>query len=271
MGFSEQVVFADNSMSNCGDDHCVEAFESTDMQVVDNWFTAAGPDLTRFAVTLSLAGSNVISGNHVQGMFARGIAIRGPFPGDGAPPADINIERNDIRIAGGDLGTGIRMVRFSDSLIANNHVDFMTDSPFTAGIEIRGEVGEFQVYEGGELVFENALFSPARNNIVRNNRVGGAETGLVVDAACVNRFFGNNLQLNQNGAVIGLAGEATFDEPPFLFYQRQGGTGANRYVGNATIVAEAVLGFGTIAGDGYLDCDGDGVSDPNSYSGQTPN
>ena len=49
-----------------------------------------------------------------------------------------------------------------------------------------------------------------------------------------------------------------------------GGTGGNDFRGNSGIVVEDVRVGGTTNGDGYLDCDGDGTTDPNTYSGQGP-
>lgn len=48
------------------------------------------------------------------------------------------------------------------------------------------------------------------------------------------------------------------------------GTGGNDFRGNSGIVVEEAPFGGTGNGDDYLDCDGDGSTDPNTYSGQNP-
>jgi hypothetical protein len=140
---------------------------------------------------------------------------------------------------------------------------------------LSGTVFSVQFFVDGVLVDENERFNPVRNNIVRNNRVTGAETGLLLNAACDNRFFGNNFQLNGTGALFELQnyGNEIFEDPPgtineFIF--AGGGTGGNDFRGNSGIVVEEVRFGGTVNGDGYLDCDGDGTTDPNTFSGQGP-
>lgn len=80
------------------------------------------------------------------------------------------------------------------------------------------------------------------DNAFRNNQISGAAgAGIFLSSACRNDLFGNNLQ--------GHAGDlgAVFDVP----------TGANIMVGNMNVVID----------NGDLDCDGDGVADPNVITG----
>lgn len=81
-------------------------------------------------------------------------------------------------------------------------------------------------------------------NVVRNNRVRDAgQGGMRIRQACGNTFVGN--ELNRAGGF-----GAVFEVS----------TGANTLRGNGNVVFD----------DGDLDCDGDGVSDPNSITGHGP-
>jgi len=74
---------------------------------------------------------------------------------------------------------------------------------------------------------------------IRNNRIAATgSAGLFLTSACGNELIGNDLQ----GSAGGVG--AVFDVP----------TGANIFVGNQNVV---------IDNGGGLDCDGDGVGDPN--------
>jgi hypothetical protein len=81
------------------------------------------------------------------------------------------------------------------------------------------------------------------DNVVRANRISGAgSAGIFLTLACRNELVGNLLE--GNAADVGLAfGTAT---------------GANAYAGNRNLVVD---------NGGALDCDGDGVGDPNILTG----
>lgn len=277
---TEQAVVENNQMRDCGDfDACLTGFENTDLTVRDNALFAEDPgmeELTGTGIQLfGLSGEILIARNLVHGAFRGGMEISKESFGDPLPPAILSVRQNDLRFAGGILASGIRMDGISDSVIEKNHIELFTAGTESNGIELYGTVFSFQFFVDGVLVDENERFDPVRNNIVRNNRVMGAETGLLLNAACDNQFFGNNFQLNETGALFQLQnyGNEIFEEPPgtineFIF--AGGGTGGNDFRGNSGIVVEEVRFGGAINGDGYLDCDGDGTTDPNTYSGQGP-
>ena len=77
-------------------------------------------------------------------------------------------------------------------------------------------------------------------NVLQTNQITGAGVaGIFARSACNNTFLGNALEGNPDGLVL------------------RPSTGANRYVGNRNLVVD----------DGDLDCNGDGVSDPNIITG----
>ncbi|MDH3840279.1 MAG: right-handed parallel beta-helix repeat-containing protein [Chromatiales bacterium] len=277
---TEQAIVENNHMRDCGDfDACLTGFENTDLTVRDNALFAEDPGLEEsFGLGIQLfgiSGEILIARNIVHGAFRSGMVINAESLGDPLPPAILSVRQNDLRFAGGILASGIKMDGINNSIIEKNHIELFTAGTDSTGIELSGTVFSVQFFVDGVLVDENERFNPVRNNIVRNNRVIGAETGLLLNAACDNHFFGNNFQLNGTGALFELQnyGNEIFEDPPgtineFIF--AGGGTGGNDFRGNSGIVVEEVRFGGTVNGDGYLDCDGDGTTDPNTYSGQGP-
>jgi hypothetical protein len=277
---TQQAIVDNNQMRDCGDfDACLTGFENTDLTVRDNALFAEDPGLEELgAIGIELPGVGgeiLIARNIVHGAFRTGMVINAESFGAPMAPAILSVRQNDLRFAGGILASGIRMDGISDSVIEKNHIELFTAGTDSTGIELYGTVFSFQFFVDGVLVDENERFDPVRDNIVRNNRVMGAETGLLLNAACDNQFFGNNFQLNGTGALFELQNyeNEIFEDPPgtineFIF--AGGGTGGNDFRGNSGIVVEEVRFGGAVNGDGYLDCDGDGTTDPNTYSGQGP-
>ena len=92
----------------------------------------------------------------------------------------------------------------------------------------------------GVLLQSNSDPGIMRGVTLANNRIDGTPTGIHVALACANTVVGNNLQkVTDVGAVF----EAT--------------TGANVFRGNGKLVRD----------EGAMDCDGDGLVDPNSVTG----
>ncbi len=277
---TEHSIIENNHLRDCGDfDACLTGFENTDLTVRHNAMFAEAPgdgDSVSSGIELrGIGGEVLVAHNIVHGAFRLGMYLTAESFGTPLPPAILSVRQNDLRFDGGILASGIRMGGISDSVIEKNHIELFTAETESTGIELFGTVVDFQFLVDGVVVDEFERFDPVRNNIVRNNRVMGAETGLLVNAACDNRFFGNNLQFNHTGAAFQLQNyeNEIFEDPPgtineFIF--AGGGTGGNDFRGNSGIVVEEVGFGGTSNGDGYLDCDGDGTTDPNTYSGRGP-
>lgn len=134
---------------------------------------------------------------------------------------------------------GIRLRTGSGHVVEANEVR----GPWANGL-VATEITHSR-FKSNEVVgpsYAGGLFQDAHDNGVSANIIsltGGP--GVVVNGACGNVFLGNNLQLaGTPGLVFGID------------------TGANTYVGNKSVVVD----------NGSLDCDGDGLVDPNVLSGQ---
>jgi hypothetical protein len=133
---------------------------------------------------------------------------------------------------------------------------------------MRGQAGSFAEYDiaSGELLYESVDNAPARNNLIANNRIiGDGIIGVELFEACSNTFVGNNFKGEDVSAVLFQRIEEESEWGPSRYIQQFGGTGANTFVGSATIVEENPVPGVPLAGDGYFDCDGDGIGDPNVY------
>lgn len=185
-----------------------------------------------------------VSGIHVQRLVGASGAI---VPTDGT-----RVEHNYVTTSGpstNPLFGGIRL-RDGSGLVAADNV---VTGPWMNAMSLTALAGgEVSRNELRGPIQEGIALGPNAGSVrisvdglgIRNNRVTEAGiAGLGVRLTCRSVFVGNNLSGNANdqGAVF-------FPE-----------TGANTFVGNGTIVFDT----------GALDCDGDGIPDPNVISGAT--
>jgi hypothetical protein len=276
---SDQASVTGNVIEDCGDNlACLQTFaDSGNVLISDNVLTRTGIDAHGQGILAEAIGFGAVNteirDNQIDGMFEVGIFV----PGDVFDPAasrPVSILRNNIEIAGGIFGEGIRHFGFGGyegGRIEHNRIhllDVPSEAILGGGIVIFGNVFNLQFFDpAGNPIFEFGQFNPLRNYLVANNVVRGGTAGLVADSTCSSAFVGNALQGNDVGAVFGLVGEQ-----PTVFPDGSseiivaGGTGANAFAGNRNSVEEATF-FDSVVGDGYLDCDGNGSSDPNRYAG----
>jgi nitrous oxidase accessory protein NosD len=262
-----------NNFDNCGDSFfaCFDVSDLADTEIVGNLLVQTTDAPFGAAIAASYREALILEGNTIRGNFLDGIIAQNFGFGFPAPaPGSVRILRNDIEIDGGFNGNGIRAssnLNADDGFIEQNRIQLFGQTPAEAseraGIVLTGEVFEVRIIVDGEIVDEFGTFAPLRDYVVANNVVGGGRTGLVVDSVCSSSFIGNALQGNITTAVFGLASQ---DTPPDAIVVL-GGTGANRFVGNGRLIDESTQFGLPVAGDGYIDCDGDGVSDPNVYTG----
>jgi hypothetical protein len=258
----------DNVFSNC-QSYCVgSSLNAQGMRVVDNEFTSFDVPSDGAIRASHLEGpDNMIENNTIQGLFANGIFVSNPH---NSPDARVSILRNEIDIEGGNFGNGIYLDGLSNSSVRQNHIS-IADDLGTWGLLIEGSVYTYEVFIDGELVYTDEGSGPARGNVIANNSVFGGEVGMVVDGACSNSLLGNNLRSTFLATAFSLATTETdwFYEDGALIELvfTVGGTGDNAMAGKSAPTIEFPTGAGAIVGDGYLDCDGDGVSDPNIVSG----
>jgi len=191
-----------------------------------------------------IAAAASISGIHVQRLIGSTGAI---VPTDGT-----RVEQNYVTTSGSSTNAlfgGIRLRDGSDIVAVDNIVTgpWMNSMSLTAmaGGEITRNQLRGAVQEGIAFGLNAGAVAISLDGLaIRNNRVTEAGiAGLGVRLTCRSVFVGNNLSGNANdqGAVFFPA------------------TGANTFVGNGTIVFN----------NGDLDCDGDGIPDPNVISGAT--
>ncbi len=219
--FAENVRFTNNTVTCAPGGECVFVAGGMNPVVSDNQFLATAP----------------FSGIHLQA-DAEGI--------DGA-----RVERNTIvtttPFVGFDFLGAIRVFKASNAVIADNTVvgpwanslglQGLSMSVIT-GNRVKGATLYGMQFSGNPnfptlLMLNNALSS--------NVATGAGAAGIFAGLACDNVFVGNSLQ--GNAGNIGLLLDVT--------------TGANRVVGNGTIVID----------NGSFDCNGDGVNDPNIIAG----
>ena len=222
-------------------DDAVDLFGSEDVQFLHNTVGCGG------SACLLADGSPRahIADNHFEAAgSATGVHLQNGTSGD-------QIERNMIVAtapSGGPVFGAIRLRSGSNVLVADDTVlgpwsnsvaaTELTESRFERN-QLRGAVG----YGIHLSTYGTAVPALMTNNVFRNNRITAAgSAGILAQLACTNQFVGNNLQ--GNAGNVG----AIFDET----------TGANVLVGNQNVV---------IDNGGSLDCNGDGVSDPNIITG----
>jgi nitrous oxidase accessory protein NosD len=269
--FSDQVSVIGNDFEDCGDNFtCVTAVGDGNALISGNALTKTGMEANGIGIEVAMGGDIEIRDNRIDGMFERGLAA----VNFSNPASQVSILRNNIEIAGGPFAEGIS--HFGSGLlggrIEQNRIkllDVPQDAFASTGIVMRGDAFKFQEFDpDGNLVSEFESFALLRNYRVANNVISGARVGILADATCSSAFVGNALAGNQTGAVFGLAGTSTDVLPDgTTFINELGGTGANVFAGNHNSVEESNLFTQDTLGDGYLDCKGDGSSDPNLYSG----
>lgn len=280
---SEGTLFADNVLScdsEAGLPQC-SGFTGTDIRILNNDYksetgTEGGPFP---AMRVFFFGEDAIeiSNNKILGKFSEGISLFG-F-GYGNPNANGGeIAFNDIRIAANGFVSpnSPLVINAVDGLsVRNNHLEVTggpVDSPVgwvPSGIWMRGQVNNFKLTdtESGEVLFEIDEFAPARDNLIANNRIiGQGIIGVELFEACANTFIGNNFKGEEVSAVLFQRVEESGSFGSLSYEQAFGGTGANTFAGSATIVeANPTFPELPLAGNGYLDCNGDGIGEPNIY------
>jgi len=188
----------------------------------------------------------IVTGNRFQssGSFS-GLHFQAGI--DGA-----RIEDNTITttVAGADVPSfgGLRVRDGVGVVIARNTVlgPWQNSAAFA---DLDASTIEQNVFEGavvyGIRARSGGSFRPVSmtGNLVRANRISGAgSAGIFLTSACRNQLVGNLLE--GNAADVGLVFDAA--------------TGANVFAGNQNLVVD---------NGGALDCDGDGVGDPNIIGG----
>lgn len=165
------------------------------------------------------------------------------YPNDGARVVD-NVIRADVpSYDGWSLGAGIRIRDGNGVVVSGNEITGPFPNAITVA-NVKGGAFEHNRGAGAEL-FGFVLDAMPDNErstglVLKNNRFTDAGVaGAYVENACDNTFIGNVLNGNDVGLIFDLR------------------TGANAYAGNGRIVQD----------DGDLDCDGDGVVDPNLVTG----
>ncbi len=237
---STGVVMSRNAITGSWVDAFV-LLNTSGAQIVDNTVTC-GSDECVFG---SGAPGTVVAGNHfTSGGSGTGIQMQAGTDG-------VRIENNEIVAnapSGGLNFGGIRVRDGANVVIAGNVVR----GPWQNGLAL-ADLADSRIEQNqvdGALQYgirarSGVSFLPVSmtRNLFRANRITGAgSAGLLLTSACGNQLVGNNLQ--GNAGNVG----AIFDGP----------SGANVFVGSATVVIDDAL---------PLDCDGDGVGDPNIIDG----
>ena len=203
----------------CGSDECVFGSGAPGTVVAGNHFTSGGSG-TGIQMQAGTDGVRVENNEIVATTPSGGVNLGGIRVRDGA---NVVIAGNVVR---GPWQNGLALADLADSRIEQNQVD----GALQYGIRARS---------GG-----SSLPVSMTHDLFRANRITRAGlAGILLTSACGNQLVGNNLQGNAEN--IG----AIFDGP----------SGANVFVGNATVVIDDAL---------PLDCDGDGAGDPNVISAQ---
>jgi len=265
-----RVTAAGNTVEDCGESFsCLVLGGGGRVLISANAVTKKGAEAFGGGIDAFGEGDLEVRDNRIEGMFENGATV-GSFDN---PDAQISILRNQIEIAGGSFGRGIYHYGSGQQggQIAQNRI-LLLDVPEEAiegtGIAILGSVFQFTEFDNlGEVVSEFSNFAPARDYWIGNNVISGGRVGIVANAICTSAFVGNALQGNATSAVFGLASTETITFPTGSAIFEADGTGANVLAGNRNSVEESTQFDLPIDGDGYLDCDDDGRSDPNIYSG----
>jgi hypothetical protein len=138
------------------------------------------------------------------------------------------------------------------------------------GIFLRGQASVYRQFdaETGELLLEFVDNAPARNNLIANNRIiRDGIVGAEIFEACSNTFVGNNFEGQKLPVYLALRAGAGGTFGSIRFEQEFGGTGANTFAVSGTVIEYNPGGDSPLVGNGYLDCDGDGIGDSNNYVG----
>lgn len=281
----EDLLLHDNLLLDCdpvfSSTNCI-SISGNSARITDNRIIRTAEQPWGTAINMFAVGEDAvqITGNIINGPFHGGIDVFG-FGYGLSNSSGGEISTNSIDIAGEAYwsSNGITINSVDRLLVERNRVSFSNDVPGTVGLWLQGQVSSYTTAfkDSGEVLFEFMDFAPASGNLLANNRASGAEIGLWVDSACDNTFLGNNLKHNQFPAVFSLESIDGGEYPDWEtgdiieYTQTGGGTGGNVFAGGGPVYEEPKFGEGTQNGDGYLDCDGDGNSDPNAYSGQGGN
>lgn len=264
--FADRISFTGNTVSNCAGS-CVLMYFAPDAEVRGNHIT--GSDVADVGVWGESSPGLSVVGNTVRGRF-QGFDVWGIVLYENGPSL---VSENDIAIeVDGFPAGGLRIRSMSNGRVEKNRIDIGPATPNSIGLLLSGLALLWKTVDDGQVIDEDRYsFLPVTGNLVAANHISGAGVGLLVDGACRNTFVGNNLARNEIGAVFTLAGLLDVfpdpGDPNVQYITEGGGTGANTLTGNGNAVTEATDQGLPVAGNGYLDCDGDGVRDPNSYSG----
>jgi len=237
---SPRVLISGNAVAGSWVDAIV-LLNTTDAQVVDNVVTC-GSDECLFGS--GARGTLVANNRFTSGGSGTGVQLQSGTNG-------VRVENNEIVAtapsAGVNLG-GIRVRDGANVVIAGNIIR----GPWQNGLAL-ADLADSRVERNtldGALLYGirarsggSLLPVSMTRNVFRNNRIAGAgSAGIFLTTACRNELLGNNVQSNTGnfGAIL--------DVP----------TGGNVFVGNANVVIDDAL---------PLDCDGDGVGDPNVITG----
>lgn len=265
--------FSENSLTDCLEpfvsSRCVLSQFNEGILVSGNLITAEGGDAWGQGIFSFLEAPVAIEGNTVSGSFGEGISLV-----SGTGQATISSNNIDVLGAADGFGTGV-YVEGPDAplVIEHNRIHVRNEYPDTVGIKLRGQVFDQTAYINGELWEENtfAYFNPIHDSFVANNQVKQAAIGMLVEAACSNLFHANNFKGADTEAVF-LLKSLSVEEYDFgdvyRFENIWGGVGDNTSTGGSAITLATPFDAPIVDG-GLLDCDDDGVLDPNFFTGPT--
>jgi hypothetical protein len=222
------------------------------------------------AIFINGTDSVEITGNTILGSIAQGVTLINVRETQNQGSAAISGNEIDIHWQGYASGLDVSGIGGSRISIEHNRIRLSSDSPESVGIAMSGQVLDQGVYLFGQFLFRDYVFDPIRDGVVANNRVAKAAIGLLVNGACSNTFLGNNFKGASTEAVFTQQSFSETFSGPFTFIGTSGGTGDN-VVNGGSVITEATRDDEPVEGDGYLDCDEDGFSDPNYYTGPTAN
>lgn len=276
LGYVTNFVFRDNSV-----EQGTLAFESlTGGNIEGNHLSSCageGPFGTCMSLldsTLTTVQDNTIVGGPRDYL---GIGVSNLDPGH-----SVSIIGNDLALApdpgfGWDAGAQGMTLSGDNFFVEDNSVFVFSEAGQASGIDLNGFVYSETLRINGVVAYESSVFEPSRANHLGGNAIETNGTGILLNGVCDSTLIDNDLEDNPIGIFLTLSGAFTdsFTDPYtndlFEFTISTGGTGANTVsTDDDTVVLEEITfslpSGATLVGDGYLDCDGDGNTDPNFLS-----
>jgi hypothetical protein len=281
--FDERVpnlVFKDNIIEQ----GVVDLERLVDATIAGNRISnCAGERLNAQCIMLSDSTNTIVENNTIVG---------GPRDFGGIevtsfePDTSISVIDNKISIAGVPAppffdGTawGVSLLG-SNFFVEDNKISVTSETGEATGIRLNGQVFGFTLRINGEIVDEFFDSNPSRASYLGDNKIKTNGTGIRLQGVCDSTLLDNKLKENPVDVHLTLMGSSVFSftDPDtgdvFEFTDISDGTGGNTVsVDGKTIILEATTTDfetgepKTVVGDGYLDCDGDGSSDPNFLVG----